>query len=238
MATIRKIDHVILHNRYILYIMFFIALGNLLSFAYVNDYISVSIFVLIAFLTTFFSKNMIVILFVAIAFSNVIKIGIRQINIEGFEDKDEDNVDDKDGFADSDDYVQATEGPAKEGSKEGSKATEGPTKATEGPTKEGSKEGLAKATTKATPKKATSESNTDSSLSLEVDDKEKFGQDKDVVYTSDEQRELDETDRIIVSQERILSSINKYKPLLDTLNGLTKNMSDVKGVASMFSGDE
>ena len=223
MATIRKIDHVILHNRYILYIMFFIALGNLLSFAYVNDYISVSIFVLIAFLTTFFSKNMIVILFVAIAFSNIIKIGIRQINIEGFEDKDEDNVDDKDGFADSDDYVQATEGPTKEGSK----ATEGPTK-----------EGLAKATTKATPKKATSESNTDSSLSLEVDDKEKFGQDKDVVYTSDEQRELDETDRIIVSQERILSSINKYKPLLDTLNGLTKNMSDVKGVASMFSGDE
>ena len=75
-------------------------------------------------------------------------------------------------------------------------------------------------------------------MSIEHDTKEKFGQDKDVVYTSDDSKELDETDKIIISQERILSSINKYKPLLDTLNGLTKNMSDVKGVSSFFSSSD
>ena len=72
----------ILHNRYVLYLVFIIALGNLLSLGYARDYYSVSIFVLIGFITSFFSKNMIVILFIAVAFSNIIKYGARA-GIEG-----------------------------------------------------------------------------------------------------------------------------------------------------------
>ena len=241
MAPIHKTDHVILHNRYILYIIFFIALGNLLSFAYVNDYYSVAVFVLLAFLTTFFSKNMIVIFSVAIVFSNLIKYGSRidTSNIEGFSES-------LDGdFADSDEYVQPTEEPSNttEPSKKTTKTPSKKKDKTLEPSKNDKTLEPSKKTTEPS-KKTTEPSKKDktlepakktSELSLETDNKEKFGQDKDIVYTSEEQREIDETDKIIISQERILSSINKYKPLLDTLNGLTKNMNDVKSAASIFS---
>jgi len=235
MAPIHKTNHVILHNRYILYIIFFIALGNLLSFAYVNDYYSVAVFVLLAFLTTFFSKNMIVILFVAIVFSNAIKYVYRVdiTHIEGFSDSSDE------GFADSDEYVQPTEEPSnktkapskKDKTLEPSKKE----KTTEPAKKEKTTEPAKKEKTSEPTKKTSEPTKKTSELSLETDNKEKFGQDKDIVYTSEEQKEIDETDKIIISQERILSSINKYKPLLDTLNGLTKNMNDVKSAASIFS---
>jgi len=233
MAPIHKTNHVILHNRYILYIIFFIALGNLLSFAYVNDYYSVAVFVLLAFLTTFFSKNMIVILFVAIVFSNAIKYVYRVdiTHIEGFSDSADE------GFADSDEYVQPTEEPSnktKAPSKKKDKTLE-PSKTTEPSKKDKTLEPSKKDKTLEPSKKDKTKKEKTSELSLETDNKEKFGQDKDIVYTSEEQKEIDETDKIIISQERILSSINKYKPLLDTLNGLTKNMNDVKSAASIFS---
>jgi hypothetical protein len=78
MSITQKIkNNVILHNRYILYFIFFIALGDLLILLHTNDYYSASIFVLIGFLTSFFSKNMIVILFISIAFTNIIKYGAK-----------------------------------------------------------------------------------------------------------------------------------------------------------------
>ena len=244
----------ILHNRYILYIIFFIALGNLLSFAYVNDYYSVSIFVLLAFLTTFFSKNMIVILFVATVFSNLIRYGTRKLHIEGFTDSDNTDsevIDDLDITESISTTItespKKTTEPPKKTTEPPKKTTETPKKTTEAPKK--TTESPKKTTespkkTTESPKKTEkrdepSKEKTDkSNMSIEHDNKEKFGQDKDVVYTSDDSKELDETDKIIISQERILSSINKYKPLLDTLNGLTKNMSDVKGVSSFFSSSD
>jgi hypothetical protein len=71
-------------------------------------------------------------------------------------------------------------------------------------------------------------------LSLEnIPKKEKFGkQDKDVVKTTDEDREVDKSDKMILAQEKLLSRMNKYKPLLDTLNGLTKNIAIVKGLST------
>ena len=63
--------------------------------------------------------------------------------------------------------------------------------------------------------------------------KEKFGkQDKDVVTTSIEEKELEKSDKMILAQEKILERMNKYKPLLDTLNGLTKNIAIVKGLSN------
>ena len=33
------------------------------------------------------------------------------------------------------------------------------------------------------------------------------------------------SDRVILAQEKMLSSINQYKPLLETINSISKNMS-------------
>jgi len=170
-------NHNILHNRIILYVIFIIALFDLLSFLYVYDYYSASIFVIIGFLTSFFSKNMIVILFISIAFTNIIKYGSKA-SVEGMDSGDKES-------------------------------------------------------------ESNEEEKKDNDLSVETNDgsnKEKFEQDKNIVYTSEEEKEIAKADKMILSQERILKSMNKYKPLLDTLQGITKNMAIVKGSAS--SSDE
>jgi hypothetical protein len=192
--------NVILHNRYVLYLIFIIALGDLLTLVYNNDYYSASIFVLIGFLTSFFSKNMIVILFIAIAFTNIIKYGAKA-GIEGMSSKESDDKE-------KDKSETELNDKEKDESEEDNKS-----------------------------EKNKKPKTTDDTVSLSVEtnegsNKEKFEQDKTVVYTSEEDKELAKTEKMILSQEKILKSMNKYKPLLDTLQGITKNMAIVKGAAS------
>ena len=188
----------ILHNKYVLYLIFIIALSNLLTLVYTYDYYSASIFVLIGFLTSFFSKNMIVILCIAIAFTNIIKYGAKA-GVEGMT-------------------------PNKTDESEDEKTT-------------GEEESETKEEEKTKTKENTGKKSTDDAVSLSVEtnegsNKEKFDQSKDVVYTSEEEKEIEKTEKMILSQEKILKSMNKYKPLLDTLQGITKNMALVKGATS------
>lgn len=208
----------ILHNKYILYFIFFIALGDLLILGYNNDYYSVAIFILIGFLTSFFSKNMIVIMFIAIAFTNIILIYGRDGGIEGMTDGETDG--------------QKTDGEETNDEKTDEEKTD---------EEKADKKTDKKKTDK---KKKKSAENSDENIDENVDEnglsvetnegsnKEKFQQDKNVVYTSEEDKELDKTDKMVISQEKILKSMNKYKPLLDTLQGITKNMAIVKGASS------
>lgn len=78
-------NNAIIHNKYILYIILFIALVDLHFLTVSGDFVSISIFILIAFLTTFFSKNMLVILFIAVTVTNILKYGSK-IRQEGFEE--------------------------------------------------------------------------------------------------------------------------------------------------------
>jgi len=72
----------ILHNQYLLYVIFAMACIHLFYFASTDDYVSITLFVLVGFLTSFFSKNMIVILCIAMAVSQILK----KDNYEGMED--------------------------------------------------------------------------------------------------------------------------------------------------------
>jgi len=55
-----------LHNRYLLYILCILAIVNIVLLGNKRDYNSIIIFVVVAFLTSFFNKNMIVILSVGL----------------------------------------------------------------------------------------------------------------------------------------------------------------------------
>ena len=81
-------NNAIIHNRFVLYFILFIALANLYFLTMSGDLVFTSIFVLVGFLTSFFSKNMLVILFIAVTITNVLKYG-SAIKQEGFEDADE-----------------------------------------------------------------------------------------------------------------------------------------------------
>lgn len=201
----------ILHNKYVLYLIFIISLGNLLTLVYTYDYYSASIFVLIGFLTSFFSKNMIVILFIAIAFTNIIKYGAKA-GVEGMTSDDSDESEDE-------------QSEKKENNK------------SDDPEKKEISSKSEKKKSKSKESGTETETETDNNLSLSVEtnegsNKEKFEQDKNVVYTSEEDKEIEKTEKMILSQEKILKSMNKYKPLLDTLQGITKNMALVKGATS------
>ena len=73
----------LLTNQYILYIMVVIAVFDIFNSAVNQDATSVILLFLIGFLTSFFSKNMIVVIFVAVVLSNVLKMLKRSNNMEG-----------------------------------------------------------------------------------------------------------------------------------------------------------
>ena len=69
---VSKVAKDVIYNKYVLYVVFLIALLNLLYAAVENNYLYCVLFVLIGFLTSFFSKNMTVILTITIASATII----------------------------------------------------------------------------------------------------------------------------------------------------------------------
>ena len=66
----------VLSNRGLLYILFALSIGNLFYLGSENDIMTIAIFILTGFLTSFFSKNMVVILCIALVVSSIIRYGV------------------------------------------------------------------------------------------------------------------------------------------------------------------
>jgi hypothetical protein len=96
----------LLNNKYLLYFLVFAAFMSLAGYTMTNNYTCVAIFVLIAFITSCFSKNMIVVLVVAISFSQLIHITF--MGREGFREGAEDmsNSEALNAISDSDKTAQ------------------------------------------------------------------------------------------------------------------------------------
>jgi hypothetical protein len=90
----KKNSNSILHNRVLLYALLILALLDLFYLANSRDFTSVTIFILIGLLTSFFCKNMIVILFVSICITHILKYprsleGAKNMNDEEDEEEKE-----------------------------------------------------------------------------------------------------------------------------------------------------
>jgi hypothetical protein len=66
----------LLHSKILLYILVFVSLINIFTYVSTNNQTYAGFMILIGFLTSFFSKNMIVIMFTAIATTNLIRFGM------------------------------------------------------------------------------------------------------------------------------------------------------------------
>ena len=89
----------VLYNRFILYFFVFIALIQIVFFLNTNDIQSMFVFTLVSILISFFNKNMIVILSIALVITNILKYGLHSMRVnEGFESADDKTklVDDED----------------------------------------------------------------------------------------------------------------------------------------------
>ena len=100
--SIASIPKSILYNRYLLYFIFAIALGNVVQLMTQQDHMSLVIMVVVGLLTSFFSKNMVVILCIALVVTNILKYGTK-LRVEGFtSEEEEEEEEEEEGFKDKD----------------------------------------------------------------------------------------------------------------------------------------
>ena len=83
-----------LHNSIVLYLFLVLSLAYIIYYTYVQNFVLVLVYFLVGFLVSFFSKNMIVVLFSALTLSFLINYvmeirGISFETVEGMETKDE-----------------------------------------------------------------------------------------------------------------------------------------------------
>lgn len=81
--------NVVLHNVFVLYFILVLSLANMFYLVSSSNYMFAAIFILVGFLTSFFSKNMMVILCIALVVSNVLMYG-KKAALEGFEEEEHD----------------------------------------------------------------------------------------------------------------------------------------------------
>jgi hypothetical protein len=65
----------ILSSKVVLYFLLLLAISNLFYFSIDKDTVSICIFFIIGFITSFFNKNMVIILLITIAITNILKNG-------------------------------------------------------------------------------------------------------------------------------------------------------------------
>lgn len=82
----------LLRNKNVLYVVMFLAVTNFFVYLINHNWNAAVMFALIAFLTTYFSKNMIVILLVALVSTNMIMVSRRFGIVEGMENGKKEDV--------------------------------------------------------------------------------------------------------------------------------------------------
>jgi len=201
----------ILHNTFVLYFIFFLSFGNFFMEMMRGDMYFVSLYIIIGFLTSFFNKNMIVILSISVIFANILKYGRASTfeNFEGDEKKDENkegvhqdnHSDDKDKTHHEEDENVEHKKEKKEKKKEEKKREEF----------------------------GDNEDNEDDDDNEDDEDdkkKKKKKKSKDG-FTEKELEDMDyeKSEKLLENQNLLLKNMKEYKPFLDTIQSIAKNMS-------------
>jgi hypothetical protein len=130
MKTVTKTATEMMTNKYVLYTLLLLAILNILAFLITNNFISLAIFALVGLLTTYFTKNMSVVLLVSLVVSSFLHIS--KVTVEKMtnkkdkekvksdnEDEDELDTDDEDQGEEKDtlDLTAETDAPLTKGKK-------------------------------------------------------------------------------------------------------------------------
>lgn len=113
--SIVNISHDLLHNRFVLYFVFCLSVVSLFYSVLLDDLLSVGVFIVSSLLTSFFSKNMVVILVVALVVSNVVRLTYK--TRDGFTTEGEEEEEDE-GFKDEEGDDEEEEGFKNDGEEE------------------------------------------------------------------------------------------------------------------------
>jgi hypothetical protein len=196
----------ILHNKYLLYLIFFLSFGNFIIEMMNGNMYFVAVYILIGVLTSFFNKNMIVILSIAVIFTNILKYG-RATTFEGFDGEEIDENDIEQIFNPD----TSRDGEVIDAIVDGSES------------KKKSKHKLSSPDSDLEEDDDDDEDDDEQSTHVKKK-KKKEGLKR---YTDEDLDNMDyeKTEQLIKNQKQILKNMREYKPFLDTIQGLTKHFS-------------
>ena len=109
MKTVTKTAQEMMTNKYVLYTLLLLAILNVLAFLITNNFISLAVFALVGLLTTYFTKNMSVVLLVSLvvsSFLHISKATVEKMTNKEDGEKESDDEADSEDEADSDDEVE------------------------------------------------------------------------------------------------------------------------------------
>lgn len=248
----------LLKNKYVLYVVLFLAITNVLGYLTVHDYRSLIMFASIGVLSTYFSKNMIVNLGIAMLFTNVFFANNLLEGLKNKDDNEEDNTKD-------------TKQPA-EGSKEDVDVKE-TMKNKKKRTKKQTKEGLTECPKGQVLKagkciKSSTEKFSQHKIpssqpapATESEEDEEIGERIDYAATLEQAYDnlqnmlgskgmsglTNDTKKLIEQQKSLMGTLNNMAPLLNTakktlsglnMGDLTKGMSNISGMLQNTNGQQ
>ena len=214
----------LLHNRIILYVVVFIALTNVVGYISLDDFESLTFFCVIGILSSFFSKNMIINLSVAILSTNVLFAGNRIR--EGLENKEKKK-----------EALKTKGGKTKGGKKEGLQA--------KGKKRKGEKF-TQKNVPPSRPAPAT-EKEEDNEIGKRIDYASTMEQAYDNLSKMLGPEGINglsnETKSLVAQQKSLMENLNSMAPVLqtaketlDSLGGTMPNLANLQGLMKQFGG--
>lgn len=208
----------ILHNTYVLYFISFLSFGKLFFEMMTGDMYYVTVYIIIAFLLSFFNKNMIVILSLSLIFANILKYGAAS-TMEGFNENDMSKED-------SDDGAEVNEVDKALGIDSNTIDDTGVIDKIIGEdSKKKKKDKVKKEKKEKKEKKQDKSDSDDEDDSDEEDEAEEKEKKKSKKHHHEHDDEDDENEKLLKNQELLLKNMKEYKPFLDTIQGLAKNVS-------------
>jgi hypothetical protein len=179
-----------------------------------GDMYYVTVYIIIAFLLSFFNKNMIVILTLSLIFANILKYG-RASTIEGFDENHLSNDD-------NDDHNEENEVDKALGVDHDSNNDDGVIDKIVG---EDSKKKKEKVKKEKKEKKEKKHNKSDEDVSEDENDENEEKEEKKKSKKHHHDDEYEESEKLLKNQELLLKNMKEYKPFLDTIQGLAKNVS-------------
>ena len=213
----------LLTNKTLLYVLTFLAVVHILGYLSMNDMQSVVLILAIGSLTYFFSKNMIVILFCAIFFTNLLnasKIGGRYLTlpyVEGMRNKKESKKNKKEAMSDN---VKTTQDAAV-------------TPGVMGMQNKNKKSGFVSKTTKK--KEGMKKKNDDE---VEVDDEEFVDHAKTLEKAYDNMERILGSEGMQKMTDETKHLIKQQKDLASNLKGMTPIVKEAMSLLDGFSGSK
>ena len=193
-----------LGNKYVLYVVLFLSITNILGYLASQDFNALTFFVIVAFLTTYFSKNMIIVLLVAMVSTNFLSMS-KSIpkTIEAMTNKDKKHEE----GVEHEESVEHKEKETMGHKQSGTKGSNGV-----------SKESL-KARNKLQPASLEENKvNYQETLEAAYDNLDK------ILDSGAIQKMTKDTDKLMDRQNKLAGQIEKFAPLLHKAEGMLKNL--------------